>query len=120
MDAEGRIIATLDDYAAVYELTHDLIATAVNDAVSTTVRETVATVRRLIEESADGVSVTAVARTLGIDKGSASRRVKRAIRGGYVVRAEERPGRASRLAIGEPLPEEAGRVNDFETPRLRV
>jgi hypothetical protein len=38
-DDRGRVVATLDDYAAVYELTADLVAAGVGASVSPTVRE---------------------------------------------------------------------------------
>ena len=48
-DDRGRVVATLDDYAAVYELTADLVAAGVGASVSPTVRETVAAVAELAD-----------------------------------------------------------------------
>ncbi len=50
------------------------------------------------------MSVTAVAKALGIDKGSASRRVKVAVEREYLKNLETGRGKPHKLAIGEPLP----------------
>jgi hypothetical protein len=105
-DAAGSIIATLDDYAVVRELVADLVAHGVEAAVSATVRETVAVVRALHPENRDGVSVVAVARTLGVDKSAASRRVQAAVSKGYIRNLETKKGQAARLVPGEPLPDD--------------
>jgi DNA-binding Lrp family transcriptional regulator len=52
------------------------------------------------------VSLADVAEKLGIDKSSASRRVKQAIKLGYLVNEEPIKGNPLRLYLGEPLPEE--------------
>ena len=46
-DADGRIIATLDDYAVVRDLVADIIAEGVGATVSPAVRETVLAVGAL-------------------------------------------------------------------------
>lgn len=107
-DAKGRIIATPDDYKAIYELVHDLIATGLRASVSSTTRETVAAVRSLECESKyqDGVPLYAVSERLRIDKSSASRRVDAALTAGYLINEEDRKGLPFRLKLGEPLPDE--------------
>ncbi|MCC7000884.1 MAG: PriCT-2 domain-containing protein, partial [Gemmatimonadaceae bacterium] len=47
-DADGRIVATLDDYAVVRDLVLDVISQGIEAAVAPIVRETVETVRALI------------------------------------------------------------------------
>jgi transposase-like protein len=104
-DMEGRIVATLDDYAVVRELVADLMGEAVQATVSKTVRETVAAaVEALLEGDAGEVSVAALAKRLGIDKAAASRRYRAA--GDYLVNNEEKRGRPARIVLGEALPEE--------------
>lgn len=107
-DEQGRVVATLDDYAAVHELTADLVAAGVGATVPQTVRETVAAVAELTarQQPRMGVMLGRVAEHLHLDKSSASRRVNAAIKGGYLVNSEERKGRPACLELGEPLPEE--------------
>jgi hypothetical protein len=102
--ADGSIVATLDDYAVVRELVAPLVAEGVEATVSKRVRETVEAVTALAGE--DGVSVSALARKLKLDKGSVSRRVKEAVDRGYVRNLEERQGRPARLVVGDPMPQE--------------
>lgn len=109
-DAEGRIVATLDDYAAVRDLVADIIADGVEASVPDTVRETVTAVVELLKEQGKrlvlGVSVTALAHKLKLDKAAASRRVNVAIEGGYLRNEETRKGRPAIIIEGEPLPDD--------------
>ena len=103
-DDSGRIIATLDDYAAVYELVIDIIAQGVQAMVSATIRETVAAVAALDVGDDPGVKLTALAQTLDIDKAAALRRVRVAIEDGYLVNLEERKGRHGAHHPRRPAP----------------
>ncbi len=103
-DAQGRIIATMDDYAVVRELTGDLMATAAGLTVPGTVRETVDTVRSLAKKLPCGVPLRLVADAMELDKSTASRRVKKAIDMGFLRNQEPRQGRPARIVLGEPLP----------------
>jgi hypothetical protein len=47
-----------------------------------------------------------VADCLGIDKSNATRRIKAAIKAGYLVNDELRRGQPMRLALGDPMPVE--------------
>ena len=121
-DEHGRIVATVDDYAAVRALVADLIAEGVGATVPAGVRETVAAVRALREqtkcESATPVlrevranaeatvSVTAIAMHLGLDKSAASRRVRVAVDAGYLKNLEDKKGRPAKIALGDPLPDD--------------
>lgn len=106
-DGEGRIVATLQDYAAVRVLVADLISEGIEATVPKTVRETVGAVERLLEDS-EGESITtvAVARELDLDKSAALRRVRNAIDRGHLKNLEDRRGRPARLVLDEPLPED--------------
>ncbi len=107
-DAQGRIVATLEDYRAVYALVIDPISEGVEATVSETVRETVGAVAELtgrVEGAA--VSITQLAAHLDMDKSSVSRRVYVTRGLGYLVNLQEKRGRPAMLALGDPLPEEA-------------
>lgn len=106
-DERGRIIATVADYAAVYDLIIGIISEGVSASVSPTIRETVAAVAEIDAETGLPVSVTKLAERLQIDKSAALRRTKVAIEKGYLVNAEDKRGRPAKLTIGEPLPEES-------------
>jgi hypothetical protein len=106
-DAVGRVIATLDDYAAVRELIVDIISEGGKAAVSSSVRETVAAVRHLDPCDSRPPSVSAVAKSLGIDESAANRRVSKAIDLGFLVNEEPRLGRPALLRLGEPLPDDS-------------
>src|SRR5262245_10720294 len=106
---DGVLVGEIEDYAAVRELVLDLVAEGTELSVSGTVRSTVRTVEDLLEGRTGndvGITVTAVARALNIEKPAASRRVRAAINGGYLVNREERRFRPARLVLGEPFPEE--------------
>ena len=106
-DAKGRIVATIDDYRAVYDLVIDILSENVAATVSQAVRETVVAVDELLKETTkESTTVLQVAERLKLDKSAASRRVRVAIDLGYLVNNEERRGRPSQLILGEPLPED--------------
>ena len=102
-DDNGNIIATLDDYEAVHSLVADLIANAVNASVPATVAETVEKVEEIvsIEEFA---TVLNVAEKLNIDRRSAARRIKTAIRRGYLKNIEDKKGKPLKIVLDDPLP----------------
>ena len=103
-DEEGRILADLDDYAAVRELVADLISEGVEATVPRTVRETVEAAKRLLEESGDeSITTAAVAGELKLDKSAALRRVRTAIDRGHLKNLEDRRGRPARIVLGEPV-----------------
>jgi hypothetical protein len=102
--AEGAIVATIEDYAAVRGIIADLIADGVGATVSQATRKTVAAVADLVASNAAGVSVTALGTKLGLDKSAAFRRVEVATRAGYLRNDEDRKGRPARLVLGDPLP----------------
>lgn len=108
LDARDRLVATLDDYAAVHGLVAELYEAT--SGASQRVRDTVAAVAALT--AARGVrptaNVTEVAHQLGISVPSASRRVATAVRGGWLVNEETRPSQTARLRVGEALPASSG------------
>jgi hypothetical protein len=107
-DAEGWIVASMADYAAVWELVADLLAEGVEATVPPRVRETVEAVEALLrKEGAEEATNQEVADKLHIDKAAASRRVRDAIGRGYLKNLEDRRGRPARLVLGEAMPEGA-------------
>lgn len=114
-DHQGRMLATLDDYAAVRELVEDLMGEGIGATVSPTLRETVAKVAELCQsESTGDVSQTKLAEKLELDKSVVSRRVREAIERGYLVNREEKKGRPARLVLGDPMPAEVKLLPDPE------
>jgi hypothetical protein len=116
VDARGRVVATLDDYAAVRSLVAELVAEGIGATVPPPVRETVNTVAALVgnarqdwDEGHAGqasATVAAVGEKLNIERSSATRRLHTAASHGYVVNVEDRRGKAARYVIGTPMPGE--------------
>src|SRR5215212_193808 len=106
-DGEGRIIATIEDYAAVRELVADLVSEGIEVTVPKTVRETVEAVKRLRGASGgEPVSVVEIARELKLDRSAVSRRVRNAKDRGYLRDLEENLRKPSRLLLGDDLPDD--------------
>jgi hypothetical protein len=105
-DADGRIVATLEDYAFVRELVADLVSEGIEATVPATVRETVETVKRLHDETERDVTIVALADELELDKSAAWRRVRSAIDRGYLENQEDRKGRPAKLVVADALPDD--------------
>jgi hypothetical protein len=106
-DAQGLIIAILDDYAAVRELVVDLVSEGVEATVQPIVRQSVEAVSRLLKEGdEESVSAKALGQELGLEKGPVARRVRLAIDAGYLKNLEDRRGKAARLVLGDPMPDD--------------
>jgi hypothetical protein len=81
---DGRVVATLADYQAVYNLTNDAISQGLDKSVPENIRLIVETVAK--EKSPyDGLSVTQLAEKIGRDTSSVSRSVKKAVDEGYLI-----------------------------------
>jgi hypothetical protein len=105
-NADGEIVATIDDYRAIRDLVADLVAEGVGATVAPIVRETVKAVSRLVGDGRDEVTISEVAKELKLDVSPTSRRVKMAIAKGYLKNRETKPRQPARLVPGEELPEE--------------
>ncbi len=108
-DAQARIVAALDDYAAVRELVADVVAETAGASVPKAIRQTVAAVEQLRAEKyihCEGVGLKAIADKLNLDKSTVSRRVHAAEEKGLLVNEETKQGRPARIVLGEALPEE--------------
>jgi hypothetical protein len=103
-DQDGRVVATVEDYARVRELVADLVSEGVEAAVPPTVRKTVSALNALHAEEGEPVMITEIAKKLELDKSSAWHRVRIAMERGYVKNLEDRKGRPARLVPGDPLP----------------
>jgi hypothetical protein len=101
-DNEGRVVATLDDYAVVRELIVELFAEGVEASVPDTVRQTVEAVKAL---GGTDVSLTVVAAHLQLDKNPTHHRVRKAIERGFLVNNEPAKGRPLKLCVGDPIPD---------------
>ncbi len=105
-DEQGRVVATLADYAAVRALVADLVSEGVETTVPDSVRGAVHAVARLHAKKAEPVAVTQVAQELKLDRSAASRRVRSAKDRGYLRDLEDNPRKPSRLIPADPLPED--------------
>lgn len=100
-DGQGRVVATLADYAAVRELVADLVSEGAEVTVKPAIREIVEAVR-----AAKGqvIHQCDLAKKLGKHKSTISRQVGEAIAAGYLRRE------ADVLQPGDPLPDAGGGV----------
>jgi hypothetical protein len=110
-DTEGRIVATLEDYARVRELVADIIAEGVQATVKPTIRETVAAVEKILiekdaEDDDEWATNKVLSEELNIDRAAAWRRAREALNLGYLENLEDRKGRPFRLVLGESMPED--------------
>ncbi len=105
-DAEGQIIATIDDYTVVRELVVNVIAEGIDATVAPIVRETVRAVQSLLADGRTEASLRTIAHTLGLDKSATSRRIAAAVQLGYLRNLEDRKGRPARIVVGDTIPDD--------------
>jgi hypothetical protein len=103
---DSSIVASIEDYAVVRGLVVDSLAEGIGATVSTSVRETVGAVEKLIQEGSEYSTIAQVAQALNLDRSATSRRVNAAIEKGYLANIEEKKGKPKRIIIGDLLPEE--------------
>ena len=117
-DDRGRIIATIEDYKAVWHLVAHIVSRGVQMTVPTTMRETVQAVEKLQQErrkrqvgnsgkATGGASLMDVANILHLNRSTVSRRVNACLEEGYLVNLETKRGQLFRLVVGDPLPDDA-------------
>jgi len=102
-DAQGKILANIDDYAAVHRLVADLVAYSSGEAVPPEVRETVDAVGKICMD-VTFARVDTVAKELGLHRTSAQRRLSRAVGMGFISREDVRPGRGITYSWENPVP----------------
>lgn len=105
-DDAGRMIATLDDYAQVRELVHDLVSEGVERTIASDVRETVRVVGELLADDRAHVLIADLVKPLGLDRSTIGRRVSHALRDGWLVDVQESKSRTApkRLRLGTQVP----------------
>jgi hypothetical protein len=108
-DERGRVLATREDYETVRDLAGEMYATSTDD-VGRSIRETVRAVAEVPGLVKPGMPVTVdfVARQLRVHKSTASRRVAEAVREGWLVNRETRPGHPANLELGNRLQDTSG------------
>jgi CHC2 zinc finger len=117
-DADGRIIATLDDYALARELLVPAFEIIQADGLTPAVREAV----EKIGEEEKCVSIATLEARLNLGGTATRYRVKRALAEGWLVDDEDRDrrGRAAKLRRGQPLPEATSSLPEVETLRAAL
>jgi hypothetical protein len=102
---DGRLVATLDDYAVVYELVADMYEAA-STGTTENMRKVVDAVAVLEDGGVDPVSFTAVARHLTLHPQQVKREAYKAIRNGWLINSEDKKNRPAKLTLtdAEPLP----------------
>ena len=103
VDEQGRVVADRRDYEAAYRLLTNVLAITL-DAVTNEMRATVKAVSDLRAEGSEAVSYPQLAEKLELSRSGAWRRAQCALKGGYLVNAEEKKGYPAKLALGDPLP----------------
>ena len=103
---QGRIVAELADYRAVFGLIADLMNEGVAATVKPEVRATVDAVRDIYAQTMTPVGLRALADHLDLDKSAVSRRVAVARGEGWIVNQETRKGQPAQLVPGDPMPAE--------------
>lgn len=106
LDKRGQVVATIGDYAVVRDLVVDLISDTIGAQVSVATRETVNAVAEILGSGKQYASNAQLVDTLNVDKSAVSRRVRVAVEKGYLRNDEDRRGKPSKLALGDPLPED--------------
>lgn len=101
---KGRIVATKEDYQAVYNLVAELVAEAVKAGVSEILQDTVKAVERL-HKKGKGVTYTSLAKALAIDTSAAFHRVQKAIEKDYLRNRQTWPRQPADIVLGEALPQ---------------
>jgi len=99
-DSADKIIAEIEDYAAIYKLINRFLSYGIESSVPKRVRETVKAIKN---SDSNEISVTELSKMLDIDKSTASRRAAEAARLGYLKNNEPNPGRPAKYCFGEPL-----------------
>jgi DNA-binding Lrp family transcriptional regulator/5S rRNA maturation endonuclease (ribonuclease M5) len=121
VNANGCIIATLDDYRLTYDLLSKRINEGAESSIKPIIRETVAAVEKLINSDNSGlvssmidkngdrrvyVDNKTLADVLGLDTSSTSRRVTQAIKLGFFENLETQRGKRSKIVLGKPMPDD--------------
>ena len=107
-DEEGRLVADIADYEAVYDLVagvYQSSVTGLTDGVTDVVTK-IADRQKIGPD--DKITYAVLARELGIHRDLVRRRVASALSNGWLVNNESRKNHQADLALGDPLPEQQG------------
>jgi hypothetical protein len=119
VDANGCIIATLDDYRLAYDLLSKRINEGAESSIKPIIRETFVAVEKLLNSNDSNsvgsfmnkngdrqvyVDIKTLADALGLDTSSTSRRVTQAIKSGFLENLETQRGKRSKIVLGKPIP----------------
>lgn len=100
-DNEGRIIATIEDYAVIYGLLADILAEGVEASVPDIVKETVEAVQDICNKYGKRhVTYHDLMVHMRVDRGTVSRRVSQASSFDLLTNLETRPGVTARVELG--------------------
>ncbi len=108
---DGRMIATVADYAHVYSLAKDVFQATQEEGITRADREMKAAVECITtpdgsEPGEKPVTQTAIRSHLGLSKSQVPYRVNRLIVLGYLVNLEQRRGKPQQIIPGATLPEQ--------------
>jgi hypothetical protein len=109
-DVDGAIVAELADYRWARELLFASFRSIVTGGITDAVRETCLAVPEEGE-----LSEAELVKRLGLAKSTIHYRVRRALKGGWLMNLEHRRGYPCRLVRGAPLPEEQSPLPTVET-----
>ncbi len=105
INSDGIVIANKEDYSVVYKLISKALSSTISASRSDI--EIVREVKRALKESQnDSISMTELAKRLGVDKATVSRNLESPISKGYIVNKETRKGKPAKLTIGKPIEED--------------
>jgi energy-coupling factor transporter ATP-binding protein EcfA2 len=111
---DGRLVATIADYRAIYDRLGDVYAGSVSGGASRKIREVVEAVKELRESGHEPITVASIVAHLVDEEGYprlhkvvVSRRVKVAERGGWLVNNSLQRN-SKDLQLGEELPSDEG------------
>jgi len=117
-DADGRIVATLEDYGHTRTLLRDVFQVAASGGVTPEVRQTVVAVHRIYDDKP--LTKQAIADALGLSKDTAWYRIKRAISLGYLANEETGKGRPAKIRPADALPDDRPALPTVEELEARV
>lgn len=108
-DAGGRIVATLDDYAAIRELVNHIVSEGIGATVPDDVRATVSAVEAVIAGKGEPEATATRAEVqaeLVLDERATRRRLAQAVDGGWLVNRNPGRGKTAMYAAGDPIPDD--------------
>ena len=103
-DPQGRIVATIGDYAEARWLLEETFTATVHEGLTPAVRETAEAVNRL-SSGTDPVTESQPADAFGLAKSTVHDRVRRTLRGGWLINKNTQKGLPAQLLPGAPLPD---------------